>query len=312
MALLSFITTEIVLRVVLDLETAERECVLALLDLTPTPVTLQDGIELNYVRSGLGRVVIFIHGAMGDWRFCAPQWEAFTARFNCISYSRRYSHPNTNPMETRQHNALVDAQDLEGLMDVLEIDQAILVGSSYGGFTSLAMAVRAPERVRAVVSVEAPMMRYAQSSWEGARIAQDFLEASALPAREAFERGDDAQGVAILTGGIVGKAPAEIPPAVLERRMLNAKAARSLALSDDEFPWLEPADLAALPMPVMLLSGAQTAPVHDAIFKAVAVAMPQAQAVKVEGAGHSVSQQAPEVFNRLVLDFLQTSLAAHV
>lgn len=91
--------------------------------------------------------------------------------------------------------------------------------------------------------------------------------------------------------------------------MLNAKAARSLALSDDEFPWLEPADLEALPMPVMLLSGEQTAPVHDAIFKAVAAVMPQVRAHKIVGAGHSVSQQQPETFNRLVLDFLKSSLA---
>jgi len=282
---------------------------LALVDLPLTPVVLPNGIELNYVRAGNGHPLIFIHGAMGDWRACAPQWEAFAARFDCISYSRRYSHPNPNPMESRQHNALVDAEDLEGLMDALGIEQAILVGSSYGGFTSLAMAIRAPERVRAVVAVEPPMMRYALQSEHGAAIAQAFLEASAYPARDAFERGDDAEGVAILTGGIMGKKREEIPPAIMERRMLNANAARSLALSDDEFPWLEPSDLAALPMPVMLLSGRQTAPVHDAIFKAVSAAMPRARAFKVDGAGHSVSQQASETFNRLVLDFLKSSLA---
>ena len=281
---------------------------MALLELTPTPVRLQDGIELNYVREGSGEPLIFIHGAMGDWRAHAPQWDEFTERFDCISYSRRYSHPNPNSMDSRQHNALVDAQDLEGLMDALGIEQAILAGSSYGGFTALAMALRAPKRVRAVISVEAPMMRYALKSNDGAQIAKTFLETSAYPARDAFERGDDAAGVAILTGGIVGKDVRDIPAAVMERRMLNAKAARSLALSDDEFPWLEPSELASLPMPVLLLSGLQTAPVHDAIFKAVAAAMPQACARKVEGAGHSVSQQAPGLFNELVLDFLDQTL----
>jgi pimeloyl-ACP methyl ester carboxylesterase len=285
---------------------------LALTDLTPKPVVLPDGIELNYVRSGSGEVVIFIHGAMGDWRACAPQWEAFTAQFDCISYSRRYSHPNPNPLDTRSHNALVDAQDLQGLMDALGVEKAILIGSSYGGFTALALAVRSPERVQAVVSVEAPMMRYALRSEHGSAIAKAFLEASAYPARDAFEQGDDTKGVAILSGGIIGKKPEDIPPAIMERRMLNAKAARSLALSEDEFPLLDPADLAALSMPVMLLSGAQTAPVHDAIFTAVSAAMPQAQAHKVDGAGHSVNQHVPEAFNRLVLEFLDSSLVETV
>jgi len=254
---------------------------LTLLYSSPTPVRLPSGIELNYVRggrdAGSAQTVIFIHGAMGDWRAFRPQWDVFTQQFDCISYSRRYSHPNPNPMETRQHNALVDAEDLEGLMDALGIKQAILVGSSYGGFTALAMALRAPERVRAVVAVEAPMMRYALQSREGEQIARDFLATSAEPARAAFERGDDAAGVALLTGGIVG-------------------------------PMLDAEKLAGLAMPVMLVSGVETAPVHDAIFKAVAAAMPQAQAFKVPGAGHSVSQQVPEVFNELVLDFLKSSL----
>ena len=278
------------------------------MELTPTPVYLPNGIELNYVREGKGEPLIFIHGAMGDWRAHAPQWDTFTESFDCVSYSRRYSHPNPNSMNTRQHNALIDAQDLEDLMNALGIEKAILVGSSYGGFTALALAIRAPGRVRAVIAVEAPMMRYALQSARGAEIARTFLETSANPARDAFELGDDAKGVALLTGGIVGKDVRDIPAAVMERRMLNAKAARSLALSDDEFPWLEPSELASLPMPVMLLSGTETAPVHDVIFRAVAEAMPQAQAHKVEGAGHSVSQQAPEAFNALVLDFLETSL----
>lgn len=278
---------------------------MSLLEETLTSLQIRDGIVLNYVRSGTGQALIFIHGAMGDWRAWAPQWDAFSKHFDCISYSRRYSHPNPNPMNSRQHNALVEAWDLEDLMDALAIDKAILVGSSYGGFTALAMALRAPERVQAVVSVEAPMMRYAEKTEKGAAIAQAFMQASALPAREAFERGDDETGVTILTGGIVGKSPEDIPSHVLERRMLNANAARSLALSDDEFPLLREADLAALPMPVLLMSGAETAPVHSAIFDAVCATMPLAQVRIVEGSGHSVSQQKPETFNAEVLAFLE-------
>lgn len=275
-----------------------------LLDLTPTAVTLQNGMVLNYVRAGAGPTLIFIHGAMGDWRSWGPQWAAFTAQYDCIAYSRRYSHPNPNPMHSRQHNALVDAEDLEGLMNALGIRSAILVGSSYGGFTALAMAVRAPDRVVALVSVEAPMMRYAKQTPEGAAIAEAFLAAAAVPSRAAFARGDDAAGVAILTCGIIGKKPDEIPAQIMERRMLNAKAARSLALSDDEFPLLPAEALGGLPMPVLLMSGANTAPVHAAIFDAVCAAMPSARTRIVQDSGHSVSQQQAEVFNAEVLAFL--------
>ncbi len=164
--------------------------------------------------------MILIHGAMGDYRSWAPQWNCFTEQFDTISYSRRYNYPNNNELTSFDHNALVDAQDLVGLMDKLEIDKAILVGSSYGGFTALAMAVHHPQRVSAIVSVEAPMMRYAYFNKETAPIADEFLQSIALPAKFAFEQGDDEKGVT-LTGGIVGKDASAIPEYIMKRRMLK-------------------------------------------------------------------------------------------
>lgn len=273
-------------------------------DIPPKPVELPTGATLNYIRDGAGDPLVFIHGAMGDYRSWRPQWTHFTTRFDCISYSRRYSFPNPNELTTHDHNALVDAADLEALLDALSLDSSILVGSSYGGFTALAMAARAPERVKAVVSVEAPMMRYAALTEEGTLISEAFLESAARPARAAFIRGDDVEGVRLLTGGISGRAPEAIPAAVLDRRMTNVRAARSLALSDDEFPWIEPERLAALPMPILLMSGAETAPVHAAIFRNLCTAMPQAKVRIIPRSGHSVSQEQAEQFNSEVMAFL--------
>lgn len=277
--------------------------------LTPTATRLPNGVSLAHVRAGSGPVLIFIHGAMGDWRSWASQWSAFTARFDCLSYSRRYSHPNPNTMPSPDHSALVDAEDLLGLMETLAIPRAILVGSSYGGFTALATAVRAPEKVVALVAVEPPMMRYARMSDEGRRIADDFHAHCAGPAREAFARGDDVAGALILSGGIANRPPGAMSAEAMGPRLQNIAAAKRLALSSDEFPLLEPAALAALPMPVMLMSGAATAPVHAAIFREVRAAMPKAQVRIVEGSGHSVSREQPEVFNTEVLAFLDRALA---
>lgn len=272
--------------------------------LTPQSVMLPSGVTLNYVRAGRGPVVIMIHGAMGDYRSWGPQWDAFTAKYDCVSYSRRYSFPNPNPMEVRDHSALVEAVDLEQLMDALKIDEAILLGSSYGGFTALAAALRMPDRVRAIVAVEPPMMRYAERTDTGGPVVADFLRAHAHPARDAFARGDNEEGARLLTGGIVGKVASHLPAHVMQQRMQNIDGARSLALSDDEFPWLEPEALAALTQPILLMSGENTALVHAEIFKAVTAAMPQAEALIAPDSGHSVSRQNPDFFNATALAFL--------
>ncbi|MEZ5658308.1 MAG: alpha/beta hydrolase [Burkholderiaceae bacterium] len=230
-------------------------------ELQPIPVRLRDGAVLNYVRAGTGPTMILVHGVLGDWRSWETHWPALSAHYDCISYSCRFNYPNGNTMAAPNHSAVENAADLEELMEVLGIERTILVGSSYGGFTSLALAVRAPGRVRAVVAVEPPMMKYAEMFEDTVAVAQAFREKAVVTSRAAFARGDDALGTAILSGGIANVAPEALAADVMKRRMQNVMAGRRIALSSDEFPLLAPADLAALPMPVMLMSGQNTAPI---------------------------------------------------
>ncbi|MCB2000004.1 MAG: alpha/beta hydrolase, partial [Rhodoferax sp.] len=102
---------------------------------------LENGVELAYEIAGEGTPLVFIHGAMGDWRSWDKQWQPFTQRFRCLRYSRRYSYPNRNTMPSPDHSALREAQDLRLLLDHVDWQRAILVGSSYGSFTALALAV---------------------------------------------------------------------------------------------------------------------------------------------------------------------------
>jgi pimeloyl-ACP methyl ester carboxylesterase len=272
--------------------------------LTPHAWILPNGVQLHTVRDGQGTPLIFIHGAMGDWRSWGAQWHAFTPHFDCISYSRRYSFPNHNPMPSPDHSALHEAQDLQLLMDAMGIEQAVLVGSSYGAFTAIALAVQAPQRVKALVAVEPPMMKYACRTTDGQAVAQAFRRDVIEPANAAFRAGEDERAAQIMTGGINGGQSAVNSGIAMERRLQNLRAMKLLALSSDEFPLLTPAQLAGLSMPVFLLAGQQTQPVHRAIFKSVCAVMPQARQAWVEGAGHGVTREQAETFNRLALEFL--------
>lgn len=273
-------------------------------DLPTTAWALPNGVQLHTVREGHGAPLIFIHGAMGDWRSWAAQWPAFTPQFDCISYSRRYSFPNHNTMPSPDHGALHEAQDLQLLMDAMGIERAVLVGSSYGAFTALALAVQSPERVDAIVAVEPPMMKYARRTHEGQTVAEAFRREVIEPANAAFRAGEDERAAQIMTGGINGGHSGVTNGTAMARRLQNLRAMKMLALSSDEFPWLSPAQLSGLPMPVLLLAGRQTQPVHRVIFENVCAAMPHAKHDWVDGAGHGVTREQPDIFNRLALTFL--------
>jgi pimeloyl-ACP methyl ester carboxylesterase len=241
---------------------------------------------------------------MGDWRSWEAQWSLFTAHFDCITYSRRFSFPNQNHQPSPHHSALDEAQDLAYLMDLLQLERAILVGSSYGGFTALALAVKSPQRIHAVVAVEPPMMKYAYFTPEGRAVAESFRKETIEPANAAFRAGDDVKAAQIMTGGINGATSQLASGAAMDKRLQNLQAMKMIALSSDEFPLIEPTQLAALPMPVMLLSGLKTQAVHKAIFDNLVQAMPNAQAIRVAGAGHGVSREQADFFNETVKHFL--------
>ncbi len=271
---------------------------------------LPNGVELHYAEGGAGAPLVFIHGAMGDWRSWAPQWDAFCARYRCVSYSRRYSSPNANEMPSPDHSALLEAEDLGLLLDHLGWRQAILVGSSYGGFTALAFALAHPGRVRALVAAEPPMMRYAAMSEAGRAAEAAFRRDVIEPANACFRAGDDLGAARVMTGGINGSESSLNDGEAMARRLQNVRAMRMLALSSDEFPLLAPAALAALPMPVLLVAGERTQPIHDAIFRNVCAAMPNARTCRIADAGHASSRDQPARFNEAVLGFLAEAAGA--
>ena len=275
----------------------------------PAPPALQvaelpHGVQLAYEIRGRGPRLIFIHGVMGDWRSWDAQWDRFTERFCCVRYSRRYNHPNPNRMPSPDHSAVQEAKDLRLLMRHLGWEDAILVGSSYGSFIALVLAVEHPEMCTALALSEPPMMRYAQRSASGLAAEKQFREDVIAPANDAFRRGEDVLAAQIMTGGINGQHSSAMSAAGMERRLQNIRAMKMLALSTDEFPWITPAQLAALPMPVLLMAGRQTAPIHAEIYRNVCAALPQAETVWIDHAGHATSRDNPEAFNRMVLDFL--------
>lgn len=268
------------------------------------------GLEFHHVESGGGLPLVFIHGALGDWRIWAPQWEAFTPHYRCISYSRRYSSPNRNNAPSPHHSALDEAQDLEALLQAWGATPALLVGSSYGAFTALALALRRPELVRAMVLAEPPMLRWADLSEEGQIARAQFDREVRLPSREAFLRGDDEHGIRHLSAGIAGPtAAAKRTPEAMKRRLENGRALKILTLSTDEFPWLAPDDVARLQVPTLLVAGARTPPIHDTVFRNLCAVMTQASICRIPDAGHSSSRDNPQAFNRAALEFLEAQTA---
>src|SRR4029077_5829233 len=96
-----------------------------------------NGVELHYLDEGSGLPLILIHGGLGDYREWGTQMTRFSARNRVIAYSRRYNYPNHNEPISPDHSAIIEAEDLAALIDLLKLERVDIVGYSYGAFTAL-------------------------------------------------------------------------------------------------------------------------------------------------------------------------------
>ncbi|WP_288251500.1 alpha/beta hydrolase [uncultured Hydrogenophaga sp.] len=267
---------------------------------------IDGGIEIHYAEAGEGTPLIFVHGGMGDWRTWDPQWADFTQRYRCITYSRRFSSPNRNTLSTTDHSVRAEAKDLAALLERWNAGPALIVGTSYGAYTALQMALDAPRKVRALALTEAPVLPLADRVNGGRQAREAFQRDVIRPADEAFRVGDIERAVTLLTVGINGVGPGEASTrAGWERRMRNAEAMRALAFSSDAYPALDEKSLRGCAIPTLLLTGENTMPIHRATTQALIELLPHASLKVVPGCGHGVHRDNPTVFNRTVLDFFK-------
>jgi pimeloyl-ACP methyl ester carboxylesterase len=278
----------------------------SLLDCSLQRAVLPGGCEIHFAEEGSGPPLVFVHGGMGDWSSWAPQWPEFTPHFRCITYSRRYSSPNRNVVNSRSHSVFDEAQDLAHLLRLWCVEPAIVVGTSYGAYTALQTALTAPEQVRAIAITEPPVLPLADEVSGGEAARLKFQRRVLEPATEAFAHGDPDKAVRLLTEGINGTGPGEAGTADgRARRLRNAEAIRALCVSTNAYPALDRIALTAMTIPTLLTYGDRTEPVHRATTLALSRYLPHASLVEVTDSGHGVHRDNPSAFNDLLLGFLR-------
>ena len=113
--------------------------------------TTSDKVKLYYEEVGQGTPILFVHEFASDWRGWEPQLRDFGRRHRCITYSARGYTPSDVPPDASAYTYEHVMRDAVAVLDHLGIDKAHLIGLSMGGYTSLQVALNHPERVRSLV-----------------------------------------------------------------------------------------------------------------------------------------------------------------
>ena len=256
--------------------------------------------RLFYQVSGSGYPLVLLHAGVADCRMWDDQFDAFAQHFKTIRYDLRgFGRSSMPPGSFASH------EDAAGLLKLLGIESAHVVGISFGGGIALDLALAHPQVVSRLVLC-APSV--------GGFPVSETMKRFWREEEAALARGDPAAAtdlnVRLWVDGPY-RSPQQVNPQVRERvREMQLLAFQSPEPEDaEQLPLVPPAiqRLSELQIPVLIIVGDQDLPEKLELADRLARELPHARQAVIKGAAHMMNMEQPEIFNRVVLDFLHES-----
>ena len=248
---------------------------------------------ISWREAGDGDVVLFLHGLGGSRTAWEPQIEALSERWRCVAWDMP-GYGASAPVSPLTFEAIADA--VAGLLDQLGTDAAHLCGLSFGGHHALHTALHHPYRVRSLVLADTSAAFGGDGTdpdeWRRlqtapldaglslADIADEVIAGITAPGFEGAERDRTAAAFARIPAAGFRAACQLLPSHDVRNRLSEIQATTLVIVGelDEETP---PAYAAELD------EGIQNSRLEV-----------------VPAAGHLSPAEAPDVFNRLVGQFL--------
>lgn len=234
-------------------------------------------IEMYYATYGdpANEPVLMIHGGLGNADYFVNQIPAFTdAGYYVITADSRGHGRST--MSDQQIGYALMASDYLALLDYLEIDAVNLVGWSDGGIIGLDIAINHPDRLIKLVAYGANYIPSGVRSDVGdnARF-NEYIEMAAGDYVRLSPDPDNFDGFLENIGNMWAT-----EPNYSEEQMMS------------------------ITVPTLILDGLQEEAIYPSHDLEMALLIPTADLVLMNGVGHFAMWEKTEEFNHIILDYL--------
>jgi len=268
-------------------------------------------IELYYEEHGSGDPLLLVMGLAADsqaWMFQLPE---LSKKYRTVVFDNRGVGRSSKPLGPYTTAAMAD--DAVGLLDVLGIERAHVVGVSMGGMIAQEIALRHPERVRGLVLActygdpgdDIAQIRSGMVTRLGGSTAADgslAIDAMSIDPMSMFQ---------------------ELMPRVFNPDYLQRELPTLIQIFSGAMQWGISMEailaqvqatvthdcstrLASIASPTMVLSGDSDRLIPPSNSERLAKRIPNAKLVFVKGGSHAFNFETPDVFNAHVLEFLDS------
>lgn len=244
------------------------------------------GRKIKYTVQGAGpETLVLIHGWTCDGGFWSANLPALAGRYRVIALDLP-GHGRSDACATCSMDEFGDA--VFAVMDAAGVPRATLVGHSMGGAVMLAAVRRQPERVKAIVAVDAAFLE-AEAARKFKDHADRFSGPKGLEAREQMVRSMFTTNTPKAVQEQVLKAMLGTPESVAVAAMRSMFSPAFWKEGTVDVPFLQ------------IAAGTSTWISEEALRRR----FPQAHLKRIEGTGHFLMMERPDAFNRMLLDWLE-------
>jgi len=274
------------------------------------------GHDVAYHQAGSGPVLVMIHGIAGSSGTWMPAMPLLAERFTVIAPDLLGHGESAKPRGDYSLGAY--ASGVRDLLGVLGHDRATVVGHSLGGGVAMQFAYQFPQMAERLVLV--------CSGGLGKEVSP-LLRALSLPGTEYVLPAilaPQLHGVAAAVGGVLGRFGLRADPFLTEvwaawSRLTDLRAQRAFihtirAVIDVAGQRVSARDRLYLAheIPTMIIWGDRDAVIPVEHAHIAHELIPGSRLEIVEGAGHFLPFERPELIDRLVRDFIATTRPASV
>jgi pimeloyl-ACP methyl ester carboxylesterase len=260
------------------------------------PVGYCRPVLLAHDVAGDGPAVILLHSSVCDRRMWDPQWQMLLdAGYRLVRCDFR-GHGDS-PAPAGPFNA---AEDVRDLLDALQVPNAIVIGSSYGGRVAQEIAARWPSRVTALLLLCAATRLHPPT---------EAIMTFGAREQELLDAGDIEAAVALNVTTFLG------PAASADTRAAVAAMQRStfdIQMAADDAAQTRYSgharncdfDLSAITARTVVVSGGLDVDYFRSTADHLAESIPGATRVDLAWAGHLPTLEDPVTMNPLILSWL--------
>jgi pimeloyl-ACP methyl ester carboxylesterase len=258
-----------------------------------------NGVRLHYDVEGEGEPLALVHAGVANLHLWDDQMAAFTQHFRVVRHDVRGFGETPDPPGN-----YTDHDDLHALLQHLGIKQTNLLGVSNGGRIALEFAIAFPHMMKKLVLIAPGVPGFENP------VTDQVAEDKEAQAEEAKKRGDfDLAAELEAQVWVDGprRTAAQVDPVYRAKALKLLRHTVAIPLGEGIGDILRPpaaGRLHEVKAPTLLVIGDQDVANMFPIMDALEAGIPNNRRVNLENIAHLPNLENPELFNRIVLDFL--------